>query len=571
MRKFYMSALFFLCIAVVHGQYSLTGANYTQDFNSLANTGTSNVLAVGWDFLETGSSANTVYSTGNGGSPTGDTYSFGTTAADRALGGLQSGTLNPAIGFYFTNNTGSVITSLAISYIGEEWRLGATGRADTLHFQYSTDATSLTTGSWTDVDALDYTTTLQTGPTGAVDGNTSSYRSAVINTITGLNIPNGTTFFIRWIDSDIIGLEDGLAIDDFSLTAGFTVASTDHYRSVQTGAWANSSTWETSSTGNAPWTAATTPPTSAANTITILNGHTVTINASTSADQLTIENGATLLYSAGTFTIDNASSDDVVIQNGGIFELAQAGTPPTFTTGAIARISLGGILKVSASGLTGAGSGVNAANFIYEHQSILEWTLGTGFAFSTAGVTYFPNVDGVTIPVFRTTNPTQIVIGAGTNTVINGVFECNGATVQWANAGTKTFRNGIRGTGMVDGFTQGSSGTFIINGATAELGGSGTILTPSTGMNIGGGTSTIVTVISNKFINGLIILLSNSYVRLGNFDLTITRPITSGAATRHIVTNGTGRLVYANTTNAMFPIGHDDTHYNPISVTGGAG
>ena len=45
------------------------------------------------------------------------------------------------------------ITSLAISYTGEQWRLGQvdTGRAaDRLDFQLSTNATSLTTGTWTD-------------------------------------------------------------------------------------------------------------------------------------------------------------------------------------------------------------------------------------------------------------------------------------------------------------------------------------------------------------------------------------------------------------------------------------
>jgi hypothetical protein len=571
MRKFYMSVLFFFILAMAHGQYSLTIATYSENFNTLGNTGTSGVVPTGWTFNETLSGANTTYTAGTGSSPTGDTYSFGTTAADRAFGGLQSGTLNPAIGFYFINNTGSTITSLSISYIGEQWRLGATGRWDSLNFQYSTDATSLTSGSWTDVDALDYASTMTTGMTGPVNGNTATYRTIIINTINGLGIPNGSTFFIRWIDSDISGQEDGLSIDDFSFTAGFTVPGTDHFRSLTTGNWNSLSTWE-SSPDNIIWTAATSLPTSAANAITIRNGHTVTLTASTTADELTIHSGGTLLYSAGTFTIDNGTGDDVVIQSGGIFELALPGTAPTFSAaGATVRILPGGTLKVSASGLTGAGTGVNASNFIYEHNSFLEWTLGAGFAFSTGGVTYFPNVDGITTPIFRTTNLTPITVGAGTATVFNGVFECAGANVVWQNAGTKTFRNGIRGSGSMDGFTSGTSGTFIINGEAAELGGSGSILTPATGLHIGGGTSTIVTMTANKLVNGTISLLANSYVRIGNFDLIVTNPITTGAATRQVVTNGTGHLMYAATTNATFPIGHDDTHYNPVMVSNAGG
>src|SRR5437764_612247 len=145
------------------GSISLTtlGSAYTQNFDTLANSGTSSTVPTGWDFSESGTNANTSYTAGTGSSTTGDTYSFGVAGTnlvtDRAFGGLQSGSLIPTIGASFTNNTGAAITSLAIAYTGEQWRLGATGRgADRLDFQYSTNATSLTTGTWTDADALDF-------------------------------------------------------------------------------------------------------------------------------------------------------------------------------------------------------------------------------------------------------------------------------------------------------------------------------------------------------------------------------------------------------------------------------
>src|SRR5947207_2136539 len=37
-------------------------------------------------------------------------------------------------------------------------------------------------------------------------------------TITGLDIPNGGALWIRWTDFDVTGSDDGLAVDDFSLT-----------------------------------------------------------------------------------------------------------------------------------------------------------------------------------------------------------------------------------------------------------------------------------------------------------------------------------------------------------------
>jgi VCBS repeat-containing protein len=192
---------------------------YTQDFNTLANTGTSSALPVGWVFLETGTNANTTYTAGTGSGNAGDTYSFGAAGStERALGTLLSGSLTPTVGAFFFNNTGATITSLDISYTGEEWRFGATGRADRLDFQYSTDATSLSTGTWADADTLDFTSPDTVGSVGARDGNSSSEQTTLSATLTGLNIAPGATFAIRWSDFNASGADDGLAVDNFSLT-----------------------------------------------------------------------------------------------------------------------------------------------------------------------------------------------------------------------------------------------------------------------------------------------------------------------------------------------------------------
>ena len=203
------------------GTITLTapGVAYAQNFDTLANSGTSSIVPAGWDFAESGSNANTTYSAGTGSSSTGDTYSFGSSgSSERAFGGLQSGSLIPTLGASFTNATGETITALRIEYTGEQWRLGATGRADRLDFQLSTDAISLTTGTWTDYDALDFSSPTTSGTVGALDGNAAANRTAISYTISGLNIPNGATFWIRWSDFNVSGSDDGLAIDDFALT-----------------------------------------------------------------------------------------------------------------------------------------------------------------------------------------------------------------------------------------------------------------------------------------------------------------------------------------------------------------
>ncbi|NPV10197.1 MAG: T9SS type A sorting domain-containing protein [Ignavibacteria bacterium] len=130
---------------------------------------------------------------------------------------MQSGNLIPTIGAKFYNNTGYTITQLPISYFGEQWRLGTIGREDRLDFQYSLDANSLNSGTWQDVNNLDFIAPVQTESPGAKDGNSSSYRTSISFTITGLNIPNGSYFWIRWTDYNATSSDDGLAIDEFSI------------------------------------------------------------------------------------------------------------------------------------------------------------------------------------------------------------------------------------------------------------------------------------------------------------------------------------------------------------------
>ena len=226
MKKFYSFSLIVLA-SLSYAQVSLTALNtaYTQNFDGLANSGTSsttlNGTLAGWYILETGSNSNTTYTAGTGSDTAGDTYSYGASAStERALGSIASSKLETKFGAQFTNNTGNTIDQLVISYTGEQWRLGDVARAtkDQIVFEYSTNATSLTTGTWTAVTALLYETTNLTGTVGLRNGNDAAYRTSLSNTIKGLNISAGQTFWIRFVDINVSGTDDGLAVDDFSLT-----------------------------------------------------------------------------------------------------------------------------------------------------------------------------------------------------------------------------------------------------------------------------------------------------------------------------------------------------------------
>jgi hypothetical protein len=175
----------------------------------------------GWRFEESGAGANAEYTADTGTLAAGDTYSYGPATTERALGTLRTDTVGSTIGVSFRNDTGARIRWLNIAFRGEVWRRGQfnlmSSTPDFLDFQYSTDATSLSSGSWTDIDALDYATGGGPGGPGPVDGNATHTDLGIR---IQMDIPAGGQVWFRWMDRDITGADCGLAVDNFSLRAG---------------------------------------------------------------------------------------------------------------------------------------------------------------------------------------------------------------------------------------------------------------------------------------------------------------------------------------------------------------
>ena len=91
-------------------------------------------------------------------------------------------------------------------------------------------------------------------------------------------------------------------------------AATDCFRTVASGNWNSTSTWESAPSPCTVWTAATLTPTSAANTITIRSGHTVHITAAVTVDQVTVDSGGTLIVDSGVIqTIANGTGTDLQV------------------------------------------------------------------------------------------------------------------------------------------------------------------------------------------------------------------------------------------------------------------
>jgi hypothetical protein len=210
-----------------HAQVSITSiaTPYTQNFDALSNDTSSTPHAMtltGWQIYEkgAGAAADQMYKGNYGTKNTGDTYSYGdTVSTERALGSIASVNNQPSYGVIFQNNTGATITDLNITFREEQWRVGDTiSNVDSTIFEYSTTATGIndTTAAWNPVSSL-MMNSLVTATAGALNGNLSANSANKTGTISVL-ILNGNKIALRWRDVNMGGSDDGLAIDDLSIT-----------------------------------------------------------------------------------------------------------------------------------------------------------------------------------------------------------------------------------------------------------------------------------------------------------------------------------------------------------------
>jgi uncharacterized protein len=210
------------------------GTPITQNFDTLATSGTTNpwsddTTLTGWySQFELNAANPTVYIANSGGTNNGAIYSFGVAGTnpltERAFGSASSGTPGTIFNAVkLTNNTGSAITSLDISFNGEQWRNGGNVNAQTLAFQYQvanagtiTDANSPSTG-WTAFNSLDFVTPITGAAIAALDGNAAANRTAKSANLS-VAIAIGQEVWLRWADINDVGNDHGVAIDDFSVT-----------------------------------------------------------------------------------------------------------------------------------------------------------------------------------------------------------------------------------------------------------------------------------------------------------------------------------------------------------------
>jgi hypothetical protein len=434
-----------------NAQFSLTTSTYTQNFDGLG-TATSSALTGGslgllnsslngWYFLETGTGANTIITAGNGSGNSGDSLNVGVTSAtDRSLGGLQSGTVVPSFGFWFQNNTGSTISGLDLSYKGETWRIGTATHTDALNFATSTSATTLGTGTWTDVSSLNYVNASAT----ATASGSKLQSSTISGNLGALSLASGAKMFLRWTDFNASGSDDVLAINDFSLTATLLQIAAS-YTWTGTGL---AGTWQNGASGSF----GTTYNNNIGNSVTFSGtSGDVTVSGAVVTGSLAFTTGGYALNSGnvtvalGGITTDTGTTTINSVLDG-TAGLTKAGTGSLVLTGAntvAGAVSItGGTLQIGSDGALG-----NAANDI-ANNGILKTTSNTSLG-SGRDITGSGSLD----------------IGGGTTLTVNGAFNQTATTL--ANSGTLDLQGATRSVGNL---TVNAAGTVNGSGAISATG-----------------------------------------------------------------------------------------------------
>lgn len=492
-----LSAFSVVAISSSFGQISVDGSGaYSTNFDGLISTGTQSLssttgvptalnTADGWFGTRGGgSSTNAINFIANDGSiNTGALYSYGATgSSDRALGSLASGSNFPAFGAWFSNDSGSLFTSITISFTAEFWR-SSTVNQNVLSFAYGFDTTGvssanfLTSTSMTAVSNLNVVgpaPVLDPPSNGALDGNNPNNQQYVTFTIEGINWYSGTDLFIRWTDVNETGNDAGLAIDGFSLQA--TGGGGSSGQNWQAGTWVStagtggSGTWGDGYGGWDPAQQGIFGGTGG--TVTISNTATAEAGIVFSTDGYVVTGGELVLESTPEITVfPDATTriESVVSGNSGLTKLGSgilhlAGTN-TFTGGVAID---GGLIEIDSDASLGdagnaivlGGGGIRTTADL--ELNGLRTVSGTGTLDVAIGTTL--RIAGDLTAALTLTNSGTVTIGAA-STLEGLTFEQSG--VLTTDIGVFLTGNvaatHTAGTARMEGYYDLGAGTRIFN------------------------------------------------------------------------------------------------------------
>ncbi|MFL5763705.1 MAG: T9SS type A sorting domain-containing protein [Bacteroidia bacterium] len=285
------------------------------------------------------------------------------------------------------------------------------------------------------------------------------------------------------------------------------------------------------------WVGATaTAPTGVAATdgaITIMAGHTVTVNVSVSADEMTVSNTAILsIPTAVTLTIANGTGTDLTINSGGIVR-SFAGTG-TLSISAGASVANDGTLTqtVSTAIISNSGTITNTGTFSLAVGGTANVKFLAGSFYKHSYVSTVAAAGTIPTATWNATSTCEILCCGNSGSAPSGLGQAFGHFT-WNNTTQPVDVNllGALSVATTGDFTMNSTNGFSLNWITTNAGSNGSI-----GGNfiMNNGNITILKVASiNK---GCTINVGLNYTQTGG---TITLANCSGLVGGANVTNGT--------------------------------
>lgn len=253
------------------------------------------------------------------------------------------------------------------------------------------------------------------------------------------------------------------------------------YRTHQSGNWNDVNTWERHDGTNWIYPALTTPTRANALTISIQNGHTATVTADVTVDQVIVSAGGKIIINNGiTLTVGNNTGTDVTV-NGAIQ------VDGIVLQGDFSSITINGVLEIGSSGSLTGGGGNGAARPSVTVASGGGLTVASGGSIAVSGsapTSITINTGGIAILNGAVTGADVITIDgtviATANITMSSISALNIGGTLTMSAGTLTTQRGNGGTvGSISGTLElGGTSTWSITGistATASVVSGGTL------------------------------------------------------------------------------------------------
>ena len=474
--------LLVLGVGNVWGQISLTNGSpsNTQNFDGMGSSTTA-AVPTNWKITAAGAGSSAGWSTaGNlsavtqgasSGAPTaGGSYNWGSSASERALGFMTSGSFaspNGIMAFYVNGGT-SNITSLTISYDLERYRINTAAASVT--FFYSTDGSTWTSVSGGDIAGA----SLVTGTSAysfAPSGTPSSTNCGVINktsiSISSLSIASSSSFYLKWVLNTTGANSQGIGIDNVVCTATFAAVSNTVTFNANGGTGSMSN--QTASTSTALTTNAFTRT-----GYTFAGWNTIAGGGGTS-----YANGASYPFTSSTtlYAQWTANTLSVTYDSQGGSAITNGST----TTGGSIASSPGTPTRAgyTFNGWFAASTGGSAITFPYTHGQTANFTLYAQWTANTLTITY-DSQGGSAISSGSTTTGGSIASSPGTPTkagyTFNGWFAAStggsAITFPYTHGQTANFTLYAQWTANTLTVTYDSQGGSAISSGSTTTGGS---------------------------------------------------------------------------------------------------